>query len=79
MSAIEKNMHVMVLRPLRLNNDSEEIDIEGLIPPHLFDDKDGKIVLRYNPYGVPCGPEGTVLSTFLGVLARTSVPITDKD
>lgn len=40
--------------------------------------KDKKIVLRYNAYGVPCGLEAATLSTFLGVLAHTSMPITIK-
>ena len=41
--------------------------------------KGGKIVVRYNKRGVPYGQEAAELATYLGVLARTSVPITIKD
>ena len=53
---------------LTLNPDNKNLRTEN-----------GKIVVRYNRYGVPVGPEATTLSTFLRVLARVSVPIIFKD
>lgn len=41
--------------------------------------ENGNIVLRYNRYDVPVGLDAIALSTFLGVLARVSVPIIYKD
>ena len=41
--------------------------------------KVGKIVVRYTKRGVPYGPEAAELSTYIGVLARTSVPIVIRD
>ena len=41
--------------------------------------KMGKIVVRYTKRGVPYGPEAVELSTYIGVLARTCVPIVIRD
>lgn len=55
-------------KSLTLNPDNKNLRTEN-----------GKIVVRYNRYGVHVGPEATALSTFLRVLARVSVPIIFKD
>lgn len=39
----------------------------------------GRIVIKYNKLGVPTGKSSNDLCTHLGVLARTSVPITYTD
>lgn len=41
--------------------------------------RSGRFVVKYNSLGVPVGEEAIELATYIGVLARTSIPILYND